>query len=441
MVHPVRPFSGPSEGRPPSTSHPGLPGTQGNPAFSTLLANLAELLQGLFVAPSDPARIAEIPKDFAARASEKTAEKAEETSRERAEETPPPRSEGDEAPHVRTEEAVEEAASSAPIAVETPAARETPPPAPVAPEPAPPEAAPPPRQEAMVVEETAPPSLRARTVETRPPADVAPPAGESGPAAEAPPPRPVPPAPPAPPPAAPETDPGLRDPRVSVRIELAHTCGEIPPPPSAPAGAVEAPAAPPAIRLDGMVTQIAAVASEARPEGVPARADGEGRALPGAAGRDAAGLATAARASRGEAAPPDTDRVEFIERLMKAARMTMLKGQSRLKFVLNPPNLGSLKVDLSVREHVLRGTLRTETAAARDLIVSHLQSLRDQLEQQGIHVGALDVGVDQPSAHAGRQGPERAPSGSGPAAPDLHECVPAGERMRSSRIQIIDVMA
>jgi flagellar hook-length control protein FliK len=203
--------------------------------------------------------------------------------------------------------------------------------------------------------------------------------------------------------------------------------------------------APPAPSAQVPVRALPMAVVEGAPESVPPVRSEGGRASSAADVRRSEMFSSAARSAQSAAPAPDTDRVEFVERLMKAARITMLKGQSRLKMTLNPPHLGSLRVDLAVRDHVLNGTLRTETAAARDMILSHLQSLKDQLEGQGIHVGSFDVNVDQAFAQARQQDPDAAPArerASAPAAAKSEAPASvAADRIRSAQFQLIDVMA
>ncbi len=135
-------------------------------------------------------------------------------------------------------------------------------------------------------------------------------------------------------------------------------------------------------------------------EALPVRSEASGRSLPAGDVRKVDGLSSAARAAKSQPAPPDTERVEFVERLMKAARVTRFRGQSRLRMILSPPRLGSVKVDLVMKDQVMHGKLLTESVAAREAVQSQLQGLKDHLQSQGIQVGELEVGVDSDSGGA-----------------------------------------
>lgn len=431
MVTAVKPLMGLLRGLRPFGEAPSKPG---DPASSPFVLNLADLLQSLFVAPVDPPRLAEMPREVAVRpesAGSAPVETPVERPREVSAEPDAPR---------ESVERVEETDEAAVRPEEAGTRAEAP-------------EAPAPEVEIAAPERYRPIELPPAEVEAgseaRSRGSVVPPASESTSApapetAEAEAPK-LARAPQAPAPVSEVSAPveSTGGPRPQIRVESVEGAAEPPPPPAPAPGKCEAPAGPPPAPPAGaqLPPQASAVA-EVRAEPLPRSAGGESRGFGSA--RDGQSLAAASRAARPAATTPDASRVEFVERLMKAARFTMIKGQSRMKLVLNPPNLGHLKVDLSVREHVLRGSLRAETPAARDLIVSQIPTLRDQLERQGIHLGAFDVNVDAQSGQAGRQdGHGAAPSEPAPrpGVPESSEPAAPAERPRPARHQLIDVVA
>jgi flagellar hook-length control protein FliK len=80
---------------------------------------------------------------------------------------------------------------------------------------------------------------------------------------------------------------------------------------------------------------------------------------------------------------------------------------------LHPPELGSLRLELTVRSGKLSARLEAETEAARSLIVDNLPALRQRLAEHQIRVERFDVDLGgRPSGNlpqqsqdgAGRQG-------------------------------------
>ncbi len=226
---------------------------------------------------------------------------------------------------------------------------------------------------------------------------------------------------------------------------------ELPTPPAPPAPpeslAIQAPPPAPSARAleptAASTLNVTIVAASSEAVTAP-RTDAVVRGTAPAEMRRSEMFSSAARAAKSESPAPDTDRVEFVERLMKAARVTQLRGQTHLRMVLHPPHLGQLKVDLAMKDRVLHGTLTAETGTARETIVSHLQSLRDQLESQGIRVGDFQVGVEQGFSQAHPQDPDRGPARHDRPRTEPAEVADPGatpERMRSARTQLIDMMA
>jgi flagellar hook-length control protein FliK len=163
----------------------------------------------------------------------------------------------------------------------------------------------------------------------------------------------------------------------------------------------------------------------------------------GASGRSALDLPAAPPSDSAEGASSG-DRAELVEQIVKAARLTQSRGSARIKLDLNPPNLGTLKMDLSVRQHVLHGILQADNAAAKEMLLSHLPSLKQSLEDQGIHVGDFQVQVDQSFQQAMNEGS----GGSAPPKEALQAKAGPEEAspqtpsfVRSARVQMIDFVA
>jgi flagellar hook-length control protein FliK len=111
-----------------------------------------------------------------------------------------------------------------------------------------------------------------------------------------------------------------------------------------------------------------------------------------------AAAATAARDDRfsGSAERSDglteAERVRFVQRVARAFHsMGDEGGEIRLR--LSPPELGSLRVEVSVRDGVMSARLEAETASARNVLLENLPALRERLAEQNIKVERFDVDV------------------------------------------------
>jgi len=67
--------------------------------------------------------------------------------------------------------------------------------------------------------------------------------------------------------------------------------------------------------------------------------------------------------------------------------------------------LGSLKLQLTVKDGVMSAALETDNANARRLLLDHLPALRDRLAEQNIRVERFDVDVRQENSGGSQADP------------------------------------
>jgi flagellar hook-length control protein FliK len=88
----------------------------------------------------------------------------------------------------------------------------------------------------------------------------------------------------------------------------------------------------------------------------------------------------------------EAERVRFVQRVARAFHsMSDEGGEVRLR--LSPPELGSLRVEVTVRDGVMSARLEAETASARNVLLDNLPALRERLAEQNIKVERFDVDV------------------------------------------------
>lgn len=82
------------------------------------------------------------------------------------------------------------------------------------------------------------------------------------------------------------------------------------------------------------------------------------------------------------------------------------RGGHEVRLRLNPPELGSLLIDVAVREGVVTARLETSQAGTQQLLTDNIHQLRDALAQQGLVIDKLDVslGDSRPDNSRGDQG-------------------------------------
>lgn len=86
----------------------------------------------------------------------------------------------------------------------------------------------------------------------------------------------------------------------------------------------------------------------------------------------------------------DVDRVRFLQRVSTAFRAADEQG-GQIRLRLSPPELGSLKLELSVHNGLMTAHVQAETDTARNLLLDHLPQLRERLADHNIKIDHFDV--------------------------------------------------
>jgi flagellar hook-length control protein FliK len=110
------------------------------------------------------------------------------------------------------------------------------------------------------------------------------------------------------------------------------------------------------------------------------------------------------------------DRIRFVQRVARAFRAADEQG-GQIRLRLSPPELGSLKVDVALRNGVMTARLEAETTSARTLLLDNLPALRQRLADQNIKIERFDVNLKQDGAGGGSANPSPDFSGSRGGSP------------------------
>jgi flagellar hook-length control protein FliK len=129
-------------------------------------------------------------------------------------------------------------------------------------------------------------------------------------------------------------------------------------------------------------------------------------ASPGAA---ASPLQNSSQAGGAAAAAPQagsvgqTDQARFLQRVT-AAFQSVGDRSGSVRIMLSPPELGSLRLEVSIQNGTLSAHLQAETPAARNLLLDNLPALRDRLAGQNIKVDRFDVDLMDRQPQGGTSG-------------------------------------
>lgn len=135
---------------------------------------------------------------------------------------------------------------------------------------------------------------------------------------------------------------------------------------------------------------------------------------PGGARRAAAGKAPTAAAdfsslraleSDWSSKQPGISAREFapghvIEQVGKQLSRGIMRGDRVITLRLEPPDLGTLRIEMDVKENIVKLGIITSNHVSREILLSNVPELRNALAEQGLKLAGMDVHLDEDFGHA-----------------------------------------
>jgi len=87
--------------------------------------------------------------------------------------------------------------------------------------------------------------------------------------------------------------------------------------------------------------------------------------------------------------------LHVINQVGRQMAFAIRRGENQVRLQLKPPDLGSIQLDMVLKDHVLKVAMITEHHAVKELLMSHVQELRDALVEQGVELQRIDINTDQ----------------------------------------------
>lgn len=86
------------------------------------------------------------------------------------------------------------------------------------------------------------------------------------------------------------------------------------------------------------------------------------------------------------------DPARFVSRVARAIHTAQERG-APLQLRLSPPELGAMRIELSVNQGNLTATIETDNTSARQVLLENLPALRERLAEQNVKIERFDVDV------------------------------------------------
>lgn len=111
--------------------------------------------------------------------------------------------------------------------------------------------------------------------------------------------------------------------------------------------------------------------------------------------QDTAGVQTMAHAAdmTSETSYISVDTMDLLEQVAEQIRVNVSEGTSSMEMQLNPENLGKVYVNISSKEGMIHAQLAASNEAVRAALETQVADLRQNLNQAGVKVDAVEVTV------------------------------------------------
>lgn len=96
---------------------------------------------------------------------------------------------------------------------------------------------------------------------------------------------------------------------------------------------------------------------------------------------------------------------QIVEQIIETARINLNQEVTSMEMMLNPESLGKVNLNISVKEGVVTASFVTQNEVAREAIESQISVLKENFNQQGLKVEAVEVTVESRAfdSNAGRE--------------------------------------
>lgn len=81
----------------------------------------------------------------------------------------------------------------------------------------------------------------------------------------------------------------------------------------------------------------------------------------------------------------------LIDQVVKQISRSILRGERVIRLQLKPPELGVLKVEVDIKDNILKLGMTTENSSVKQLLLSNVHELRAALIEQGVKLERFDV--------------------------------------------------
>jgi len=86
--------------------------------------------------------------------------------------------------------------------------------------------------------------------------------------------------------------------------------------------------------------------------------------------------------------------LHVINQVGKRIGLAIRRGENHLRIRLRPPDLGSVQLDMAMKNNVLKVAMIAENHMVKELLMSHVSELKQALVEHGVELQKVDVEID-----------------------------------------------
>jgi len=103
----------------------------------------------------------------------------------------------------------------------------------------------------------------------------------------------------------------------------------------------------------------------------------------------------------------------IVDQVGKQISRSILRGDQLLTLQLRPPDLGTIRIKMDIKDHILRLSMTAEHHSVKELLLNNINELKDALVQHGVKLETVDVQINQNFGQSLNASKERTDNGQG----------------------------
>jgi len=103
----------------------------------------------------------------------------------------------------------------------------------------------------------------------------------------------------------------------------------------------------------------------------------------------------------------------IVDQVGKQISRSVLRGDQLVTLQLKPPDLGTVRIKMDIKDHILRLSMTAEHHSVKELLLNNIHELKEALVQHGVKLETVDVQINHNFGQSLNASKERTDNGQG----------------------------